>query len=153
MKLYLLRSLRYILRMVVILGMVFAVLAAAGMLETGGQGLVKALFFSRNGAILIGVLILMAGIYPKLAFTSVEIRADINTDRDAIIETFKSYGYSPAGQSGGRLVFRADKTIKKITSQFDDAITITPNGRYVSMEGLKKDVLRLQARLNAFLTN
>lgn len=149
MKLYLERSLKYILRMIVIIGLVFAVMAMLGLLETEGQGVVKMLFMSTNGIILIVVLLLLAAIYPKLAFGTVTVHADIEQDRNAVIEAMRSYGYSPATQEKDVMVFRADKLSKKLLSQFDDAITIKGEGRSISVEGLKKDILRVESRINA----
>lgn len=151
MKTYLERSLKYMLRMVVIIGMVFAVMWMLNLLETGGQGLWKALMYSRNGAILIGVLVLLALIYPKLAFTAVSMRADIGEDRKGIMDAMKSYGYSPVREEEDIMVFRADRFVKKLAAQFDDAITFTRDGDRITIEGLKKDVLRLETRINAFI--
>lgn len=151
MKQYFERSLRYMLRMIIIIGLIFAVMDMFNLLETGGQGLFKALFYSNNGLILIVALVVLAAVYPKMAFAKLTMQADIKEDRKSILEAMKSYGYSPVSQADDKLVFRADKLAKKIASQFDDTVTMTKEGELLAIEGLKKDVLRIQLRINAFI--
>lgn len=151
MSLYLLRAVRYILRMVILLGIVFAILYFTNMLDTGGDSLLRALFLSRKGVILIAALLVLALLYPKMSFAKIDVRADITGDRAAIIEAFRSYNYSLAKERGGVMVFRADSIAKRILSSWDDAITVTGEGAYIALEGMKKDLPRVELRINSML--
>ena len=79
------------------------------------------------------------------------LHGDIGDDRQAIIDTFADYGYSLSRQADDRLVFRSNSMWKRLTNQFDDVITVTSAGRYMTVEGLKKDVVRIELRLNSRL--
>lgn len=141
------RSLRYILRMVVLLGIVFAVMAAAGLLDTGDGNLLNALFNSRNGWLLLGVLVILAGVYPGLAFGETRVRGDIEADRDKIRRVMENYGFVLSSEDGKTMVFRAAKLSRRIASQFDDTVTVTGLNGVLFVEGMKKDIYRIDGRL------
>lgn len=144
---YILRSLRYILRMVVLLGIVFALMAVLGLLDTGGSTLLRALFLSRNGLLLLGILVILAGMYPRLSFAEVMVRGNIHTDRTKIKEVMAAYGYLPTVEEEDRMVFRAATLSRKILAQWDDAVTVTGQGDRLYIEGMKKDIFRIHSRL------
>lgn len=143
------RSVRYLLRIVVILAAVFAVMAATHMLEGGVDGMLDKMFHSPGGAILLCVLVALAAAYPYFAFTTLSIGGDITADRSAVAEVFRSIGYSPAGSDGGRMVFRADSAAKRLGAQWSDAITVWGEGGRIYMEGLRKNVARAELRLSS----
>ncbi|MCC8036248.1 MAG: hypothetical protein LIO77_10045 [Rikenellaceae bacterium] len=150
---YIIRSLRYILRMVVLLGIVFAVMAAAGLLETTHGNAFHTIFLSRNGMVLAGILVILAGIYPKVSFTQVRIEGDIHADRPRIKEVMQAYGFVTARESEDTMTFHSSKLSRRIASQFDDTVTVTGSGGVIWLEGMKRDIYRLEARLRSVLDN
>ena len=97
------------------------------------------------------LLLALAAFYPKLSFTTLDIRASLSESREALLNAFATCGYELTQEEPGRLVFRAQKPIKRLLLQWDDAITVTADGSYISLEGLKKEVSRIELRLSAFL--
>ena len=139
------------IKIIVLLGIVFVILHFTGLLETEGKSFADAVIFSTKGKVLIAALVILALLYPSMSFTALDLRGDIDDDRQAIIDTFADYGYSLSRQADDRLVFRSNSIWKRLTNQFDDVITVTAAGRYMTVEGLKKDVVRIELRLNSRL--
>lgn len=152
MKLYLMRAARYTLRIIILLCVVFAALYFLGMLDTGGEGLLKALFLSKKGAILLVVLLFFALTYPKWNFAEIVVRADLDADRERITEAFREYRYSLSGVKDGVLTFRSDSPWKRFSSMFDDTITVSREGDgYIRLEGMRRDLPRVELRLNSLM--
>lgn len=137
--------------MIVLLGIVFAVMAAAGMLETTHGNAVQAILLSRNGMLLLGILIILAGIYPKVSFAQAGIEGDIHADRQKIKEVMQAYGFSLARESEEKMTFHSSKLSRRLASQFDDTVTVTASGGMIWLEGMKRDIFRMEARLRSVL--
>ncbi|MCC8019482.1 MAG: hypothetical protein LIO85_06895 [Rikenellaceae bacterium] len=150
-KKYLLRSLRYILRMVVLLAVVFGVMALFGLIERQNGNLFEAIFVSRNGVFLLGVLIFLAGLYPRLSFGEVTTRGNIHSDRRKIKEVMAQYGYVVSREDETSMEFRAGRLSRRLLAQWDDGVTVTGRGDRLYIEGMKKDIFRLQGRLSMAL--
>ena len=152
MGLYLMRALKYFLRLAIIIAVVLAVLAASGMLATRGAEVLTALFVSWRGAVLLGVIVLLAVLYPSISFTTVRVRGSLETNRDDVINSFATYGYSLAREDEHGMTFRANSFVRRLAWQFDDAVTVssTDSGKYLKISGTKKIVPRVEVRLNAF---
>ncbi|MCD8102089.1 MAG: hypothetical protein LUE26_05890 [Alistipes sp.] len=150
-KKYILRSLRYIARMVVLLAVVFGIMALFGLIERQNGNLFEAIFMSRNGVFLLGVLIFFAGLYPSLSFGEVTTRGNIHADRRKIKEVMEQYGYVVSREDETRMEFRAAKLSRRLLAQWDDGVTVTGRGDMLYIEGMKKDIFRLQGRLRMAL--
>ena len=152
MKLYIVRSLKYIVKMAVVIGAALFIMHLTGTLNVPGEDIMKTLFLSRNGMLLVGLLLLLALSYPKLSFAKVEVRAEMGANRKAIVEAFAAYGYAPVKEDGGMMVFRAESVAKRLLNQWDDAVTVTAtDGGHIELEGLKKVVGRVESRLSYIL--
>ena len=149
MKLYILRAIRYVLRIAVILAIVFIVLHFTGTLDTGGRGLTEALFMSGKGLILIAVLLVLAAIYPKLAFAQIELSAPGADDR-TIADAFASIGYERTGESGGATLYRAKSGVSRLLASYNDTVRVTRTAEGITLEGMKKDVARVASRIQHF---
>lgn len=146
---YIVRMLCYIAKMVVILGMVFLILSLTGTLDVEPGQFAGTLFKSDRGMILMGALLLLSAVYPRLAFTTVDIRGNMQDDREALVNAFASCGYSLSRENDRRMVFRANGFGKRLATQWCDAITVTADGNFISMEGMKKEIVRIEARFRA----
>lgn len=151
MKLYVTRALKYLVRMTVIIGLIFLVLAALGMLETRGMTFFQALFMSWRGLVIIGALVLLAIVYPKISFTNVSLRGSLAGNRDNVVNAFATYGYSLVQEDETGMVFRANSKLRRVLWQFDDPVRVWQKDKYIEMEGLKKIVPRVEMRLRAYM--
>lgn len=152
MKLYITRALKYFVKLVIIIALVLGVLAALGMLSVRGTMLLETLFVSWRGAVLLGALVLFSAMYPKISFATVGVRGNLESHRDDVINAFATYGYSLSHEDGNGMVFRANSTLRRVLWQFDDAVKVSQNDRYIQIEGTKKIVPRVELRLNAYLS-
>lgn len=137
--------------MVLLLAVVFLIMALTGTLSVESGQFWQVLFNTGRGWILIGVLVGYAAIQPYISFGTVEVPAQMQQDREAIINAFSSYGYGLGQEEPGKMVFRANSRAKRATLLFDDAITVTDEGRTVAIEGKKKEISRVETRLRAFV--
>jgi len=111
------------------------------------------LFVSWRGTVLLGVIVLLAILYPSISFTTVRVRGNLETNRDDVINAFATYGYSLMREDEHGMMFRANSFLRRLAWQFDDAVTVsaTESGKYLKISGTKKIVPRVEMRLNAFL--
>lgn len=151
MKLYLSRALKYILRMTVILGIIFAVMVATNTFDAKGMTVFRAIFMTWRGAVIILLLLALAFLYPKISFMTANIHANMKDNRENLINTFALYGYSLASEDEGGMTFRVNSKLKRLLWQFDDRVRITQDGSFMDIEGLKKVVLRAETRLHSIL--
>lgn len=149
MKRYFVRFLCYVAKMVVLLGVVFVILSLTGTLNIESGQFVNTMFTSTRGLLLLGALLFLALVYPKVSFGTVDIRGDFEKEREDLTNALLSYGYSLSSEKDGVLVYRANSIGKRLLSQWCDAITVSVEGSYITLEGLKKDIARVDARFRA----
>lgn len=153
MKLYIFRSLKYIVRMAVIIAVLIGVLWATGTLDTGGDSVLAVLFLSWRGVVLIGLIVIFAMMYPNISFTTLSVPGDTRANRDQIMEAFAAYSYHLVKEEDGKMIFRSRKVLKRVMWQFDDAVTVWQNADNIEIEGLKKIISRVRLRLDAYINH
>ncbi len=87
-----------------------------------------------------------------ISFDTVDVRGDVATNRDDVVNAFANYGYSLDKEKNGVMTFRANSRLRRLLWQFDDAVTVRQENRYIRIEGTKKVVPRVRLRLNAYLS-
>lgn len=153
MNLYIIRALRYILRITVILGIVFAVLHYTDTLNVGGQNLLAALFMSGRGLILISVIVALAFIYPRLSFGEATMEVDPVAQRQQLTDAFRDMKYSLSGEKDGVMRFRSDGVLTRLLASWNDTVRVTPDGGGIRLEGMKKDVARAMLHIQRYTEN
>lgn len=140
------------IRMSVIIGLAFLVMWATGTLNTPtGGNLLETIFLSWRGWVIIGLLVLLAILYPSISFTKISVRGNIEEERDHIINAFTSYNFALDKESEGRMEFRAKSVMKRLLWQFDDRVTVAQDGKSFTIAGQKKIVPRVMTRLSVFM--
>lgn len=145
--LYFSRALKCLFKLAILLTIVFVAMTLTNTLETGGLPLVKALLMSTRGVILLAVMVLWAAFYPLTSFTKVSIRMEWDIER--IENAFAAYGYVPESETEDRMTFRTKSIMRRVFWQFDDRVSVTRDGGFVDIEGLKRIVPRVETRLKA----
>jgi len=115
-------------------------------------GATKGVLISTKGLLIFMALFLVDGLlYPLYGFTKREIRCDISKKRENIVNAFASCNYTVETSEESKMTFRAKSFIRRLNYGFDDRITVISDGQYITVEGLKREVVRIETRLRAFV--
>lgn len=145
---YLRRAVKYILYLVVVLTILFALLEATG---SGGIDRLGAIFTTSRGQILLGAMLVLGLCYPSFGFVKRTLKGDIAADRQKILQAFEQNGYVPTDQADGVLRFRAGSGLKRFMAMYEDAVTVRADDNYIILEGLRKEVVKVEFRLKSLL--
>lgn len=148
---YFIRAVKYFLWLTVLFVVLFAFMLATGTARVGlAEGLHELLYTTR-GLLLLCVVIVLSVSYPKFGFVKKEFAANIASDRDKIIKAFETSGFVLDKESLDRMEFRAAKGIRRAFLLWEDRIIVTADGNNIQIEGIRKEVVRIDYRLRAFL--
>ena len=140
---YLIRSLKYFLRLAVLLVLILGILMVAGLVPANIQDMFvngyKSLW---QIALLIAVFAL---IYPKFGYCSRKaiVRGSKEETRPLLDKVMTSHGYALEARSDGKLCYRKTTAGARMSRLWEDRITVE---RFVSgyeLEGRVKDVTLL----------
>ncbi|MGN1210488.1 MAG: hypothetical protein ACI4TM_02295 [Candidatus Cryptobacteroides sp.] len=140
---YVIRAVKYFFYICIICTLMIAILVAIGSAEAD----IDTLFVGGTSSLWKIALLFaaVAAVYPKLGF--IKRDASIAGSWDEIKEGVKSSieerGYVFEKEEGEKMTFRFKGFTGKLTRMFEDRITVTPAFGGVTVEGPRKDVIRL----------
>lgn len=150
---YIVRSLKYLLLISVLyvaLLWVSSIYTYNGMVDV--VTLLKAQLGSERGVWLVATFIGLALLYPRFGYVRRIVEdVDIEGDRIRIDNAMKLYGFKFAGVREGRLVYRAEGIIRRITLLFEDEILVRVVEGGVEIEGLRRSAVRIIYQLRAYI--
>lgn len=150
---YIVRSLKYLLLISVLyvaLLWVSSIYTYNGMVDV--VTLLKAQLGSERGVWLVATFIGLALLYPRFGYVRRIVEdVDIEGDRIRIDNAMKLYGFKFAGVREGRLVYRAEGIIRRITLLFEDEILVREVEGGVEIEGLRRSAVRIIYQLRAYI--
>lgn len=150
---YIVRSLKYLLLISVLyvaLLWVSSIYTYNGMVDM--ETLLKAQLGSERGVWLVATFIGLALLYPRFGYVRRIVEdVDIEGDRIRIDNAMKLYGFKFAGVREGRLVYRAEGIIRRITLLFEDEILVREVEGGVEIEGLRRSAVRIIYQLRAYI--
>lgn len=150
---YLVRALKYFLYFVLLLVVILAVLILLGLAESDPSTLF------RNGYDSYWQIALMfaalAALYPMFGFMKKDVLApgEYSEIRSGVIDTMASRGYELEKEEGENLTFRLRSRAARISRMWEDRITLTRGFSGFTMEGLRKDVVRLSYAIESKFRN
>lgn len=148
---YFIRGVKYFLWLVVLFAVLFALMLLTGTARVGLTEGLQELFYTTRGLLLLGVMIVLSVLYPKFGFVKKEFAANIASDRDKIIKAFEASGFVLDKESLDSMEFRVAKSIRKALLLWEDRIIVTADGNNIQIEGIRKEVVKIDYRLRAFL--
>lgn len=151
---YLIRAVKYFLWLTVLFVVIFMLLNMTGTANAeAGQGF-KALLNSSRGITMLVVIVVLSALYPRFGFVSRIVNADLHRNREAIVRAFSDSGFTLASEDGEHMSFKASMPGKKAMMLWEDTIVVTAvaDGR-VNIEGLRKEAVKAEFRLNSFVRN
>lgn len=142
---YINRALHFFLKMVVILTAAFGIMYLMGWLDVEQGQFTYALLNTPKGWAVMGLIVAISLAYPLLSFSKTAIRSDADCEMAVMDEVISRIGYVRVKQDEGHAEYRAQSFGKRVFNQFDDRITVERDGSYITVSGLKKDVLRIES--------
>ena len=140
---YIVRAVKYFFYFSFLLVIFMTILVCAhvvdGNIETMFRG-------GYNSLLQIGLMFAcVAAVYPIFGFVrkSAIIPGEYKDIRDGIVDAMESRGYVLEKEEGENLSFRLKSTLNKISRMYEDRITFTRELGGFSVEGLRKDAIRI----------
>ena len=140
---YIVRAIKYFFYFTFLLALFLSVLVLAGVVESNIETMFRGGYRSLLSIALM--FICVSSVYPVFGFVrkSAIIPGEYKGIRDGIVDAMESRGYILEKEEGENLSFRLKSTLNKITRMYEDRITFTRELGGFSVEGLRKDAIRI----------
>lgn len=148
---YLVRSLKYFVKLCVICTVAFLVMVLANMTPLTPAQAPAILFHTPQGWILIVAAVTLAAFYPRFGFLTRQIEGDVAENRTQLVNAMQSAGYTLVSEQDGRLSFRAANPMRRLAWIWEDTITAEQYGQWIVLSGPGKHVARVEHKLKSFL--
>lgn len=152
MKRYIIRSVKYFLALCVLYAALMWLMHATGQTVLTLRDTGAILFCTSRGWLMLGAMVALAAVYPRLSFLTRRVEGDIADNREQIIAAFEASGYSLASESDSRLTFRADG-LRRLLLLYEDEVTVEQYGQWVCLTGIRRSVVRVAMRMESYITN
>lgn len=150
---YLLRTAKYFVSLFVLSTVLIALLYSVRMAAGTPVDLLNMLLYTPKGWAFLGAVALLSALYPRIGFMTAQIAGDIDSNREQIVEAFRTEGFVQIDEKEGAVTFRAASILRRLRLRFDDTITVRQNGSWIEIEGVRKVVARVEYRLEAYIKN
>ena len=149
---YLVRSVKYFFYFAIITSLIVTALVMIGAVE----GDIDSIFRGGYSALwkIAIFFAIVAAVYPKVGFITREIPVDKDWDeiRETAVGYFRDRRYDIEPESASEVTFRLRGAVGRLTKMNEDRQTLRRPADGYTLEGLRKDVLRLAIGLEHRLT-
>ena len=152
MKRYFIRSVKYLIALVVLYVGLMAVMHYSQHSPITFAQRWQLMFEQWNGWGMVIVSILLAATYPFFGYTKRSFEGDIVADREQLNTAAKFVGLELVSESGNELLYRA-KGLRRVTMLFEDDIVVRQNGTQLEVEGLRRVAVRFAFDVERYITN
>lgn len=152
MKRYIIRSVKYFLALCVLYAALMWLMHATGQTVLTLRDTGAILFCTSRGWLMLGAMVALAAVYPRLSFLTRRVEGDIADNREQIIAAFEASGYSLASESDSCLTFRADG-LRRLLLLYEDEVTVEQYGQWICLTGIRRSVVRVAMRMESYITN
>ena len=149
---YLIRSVKYLLALVVLYLAVLMLMTLTRTSLLSPAESLSMLVHSTRGQLLIAAVVVLAALYPRFGFISRRVGGNLRTDREQIVRAFETEGFALRRETPGELVFRGGSLIKRLGLLFEDEIRVTQQGDGLVLDGIRRGVARAAYRLGSYLS-
>jgi hypothetical protein len=101
--------------------------------------------------LLAAAFVVLPTLYPLFGYVAREMSLDYDKRRELIERVLAMNGYRIVSETPDSLICRAAAGMKRAALMFEDRIVIRRDGRGVRIEGPRKEVVRIEYRINTFL--
>lgn len=148
---YLIRSLKYFLKLCVICIGAYVILMLAKMTPLTPADIPYVLFRTPQGWLLIGAAVLFSALYPRFGFSARRVEGDLEQDRTQLLNAMQSIGYELAAEEEETLRFRAATALRRLAMLCEDEIAVSQYGQWIVFEGPGKQTVRAEYKLKSYL--
>jgi hypothetical protein len=145
---YPIRAAKYFVYLLILFVLLFGLLLATD--YTSWQTF-AALAHSGRIWLLAAAFVVLPALYPLIGYLAREMNLDYDKRRELIERVLAMNGYRIVSETPDGLVCRAAGGMKRAALMFEDRIVIRRDGRGVRIEGPRKEVVRLEYRINTFM--
>ena len=150
-KVYWRRAVKYTVRLLVLVFALIAVMVATGMARTGADGNLADVFMTPKALLLFAIIVLWSLVYPKLGFIRQPLKMDFNAGKEQIQKVFSDNGFVLVEQKDNEMIFRMSSPLRRTLALWEDRIVVSATDGGIEMEGMRKEVARIEFRLQPFL--
>ena len=101
---------------------------------------------------LVGVSLLLAATYPFFGYVKRSFEGNIVLDREQLNTAVRVAGLELAKESQTELVYRA-KGLRRLVMLFEDNVIVRQNGDKIEVEGLRRIAVRVAFDAERYITN
>jgi len=152
MKKYLLRSVKYFITLIVLYVALMALMHYSEHSVVTFAQRWELLFSTWRGWGMVVATIVLAATYPYFGFAKRAFTGNIATDREVFTMAAEVSGLQLVRESETELVYRA-KGLRRLTSLYEDEVTVRQNGSQIEVQGLRSIAVRLAFDAERFITN
>ena len=143
---YIGRTLRHLVKLVVIIAVIFAVMYFTDTLAISLGELV-----GWRGAVLLFALVVISATYPLYGFGTYIVEGSLDADREAINRALTACQYAPTEERGGVVVCRATTLWRRVRTAGDDAIELRQVGENsIEIKGLRREAEQLRFSIGGY---
>ena len=151
MKKYIVRSLKYFFALCVLCIALMGLMLMTGTSALSLDDTLYAMFHTDRYLTLFTAIVVLAALYPRFGFVERKVEGDMETNREQIVNAFRSSGFSLRSEEGGEMVFRADTILQKLMLLGEDEIKVSQYGQWIVLDGIRRGVARVQYRLDSYI--
>ena len=152
MKRYFIRSVKYLIALVILYVGLMAVMHYSQHSPITFAQSWQLMFEQWNGWGMIIVSILLAATYPFFGYTKRSFVGDIVADREQLDTAARLVGLELVSTTDNELLYRA-KGLRRVTMLFEDDIIVRQNGTQIEVEGLRRVSVRMAFDAERYITN
>ena len=152
MKRYFVRSVKYLVALVVLYVGLMAVMHYSQHSTITFAERWQLMFAQWNGWGMVVVSILLAATYPLFGYTKRSFEGSLVVDREQLDTAARLYGLELEAEGDGELLYRA-KGLRRLTMLFEDDIVVRQNGAQIEVEGLRRVAVRFAFDVERYITN
>lgn len=152
MKRYFIRSVKYLVALIVLYVGLMAVMHYSQHSPITFAQRWQLMFEQWNGWGMVIVSILLAATYPFFGYTKRSFEGDIVADREQLDTAARFVGLELVSANGNELLYRA-KGLRRVTMLLEDDIVVRQNGTQIEVEGLRRVSVRFAFDAERYITN
>ncbi|MFR9503568.1 MAG: hypothetical protein SNH73_03860 [Rikenellaceae bacterium] len=150
---YFIRSVKYLLMLITILVVITLFMNFAGDIELSYREQFDLFMVANNGALKICFFVMLSALFPLFGYVGRNVEGSVVENRGQIDVAMESSGFSFEREGDGKLYYRANTFLRRLTFLFEDVIVVEQRGENIHIEGVRRGVVYVVYCLEGFIKN